>query len=123
MFSETEVKSGRRERVERPGCGTVTVKGPRWSTGGPLLSPRSTSKTCLCPSEPPRTRTWNLEIKSPAKDVAEPCTALQIPLTWTVFSAPACGALRAVAFPVVSEWSRYGREASAPDRAEQQLTS
>jgi hypothetical protein len=31
-------------------------------------------------SEPPRTRTWNLEIKSPAEDVAEPCAALQNPL-------------------------------------------
>ena len=54
-------------RRTEPRCLTTSSgcsKKPRWSAGGSLEPSRFTCKTCIFPSEPPRTRTWNLEIKS-----------------------------------------------------------
>lgn len=48
----------------------IAVNSPWYSTRGLLAPLRSTCKTCFFTSEPPRTRTWNLEIKSLCRGVS-----------------------------------------------------
>ena len=43
---------------------SIAINSPRHFTGGRITLSRFTCKTKTFPSELPRTRTWNLEIKS-----------------------------------------------------------
>src|SRR5215210_2009829 len=63
---------------KKPCCSTVAVNSPRQSTRGFLAPQCFTCKSRLFSSEPPRTRTWNLEIKSLWRGVSARLHWLQI---------------------------------------------